>query len=232
MTNEHKEKIFKLNFLDSKKVLLYTITGFIAIVLLQVIGYFTFLNNIPNFLENFGWWILYLDISIATIGGALWYYASYKGYVSCMASMMIGMTLGMQTGMMIGAVYGAVNGYFIGAMIGMILGTIIGLVTGRASIMGAMQGAMSGLMGGTMGAMITMMMFTDHVLYFMPFYMIINVGILAGFVYMYHDEVIKDNKEVVKKKISLVSFTLWCVLATIILTAILVYAPKSLLFGG
>jgi len=149
-----------------------------------------------------------------------------------MASMMIGMTLGMQTGMMLGAVYGAVNGYFIGAMIGMMLGTVIGLITGKASIMGMVQGMMSGLMGGTMGAMITMMMFTDHVLYFMPFYMLINVAILAGFVYMYHDEVIKDNKDVIKTNVSIWLFLALSVIASIILLVILVYAPKSILFGG
>jgi hypothetical protein len=145
--------------------------------------------------------------------------------------MMIGMTLGMQTGMMLGAVFGAVNGYFIGGMIGMLLGTIIGFVTGRDSIMGAVQGMMSGLMGGTMGAMITVMMFTDHVLIFMPFYMLINVAILIGFVYMYHDEVIKDNKEVVKRHISFSTFAILCIITTIILSIILIYAPKSIWFG-
>jgi hypothetical protein len=138
----------------------------------------------------------------------------------------------MQTGMMLGAVYGAVNGYFIGAMIGMMLGAFIGLLTGKESIMGMVQGMMSGLMGGTMGAMITMMMFTDHVLYFMPFYTILNVAILAGFVYMYHDEVIRDNKDIVKHKISIWTFILLSVIVSLILLAILIYAPKSILFGG
>jgi len=227
-----KEKLSRLAFAESKKLFVYMITSFVLMILLDVIAYFLMYKQIPDLLSKYGWWVLYLNISIATIGGALWYYASYKGYVSCMASMMIGMTLGMQTGMMLGAVFGAVNGYFIGAMIGMILGTIIGLVTGRASIMGALQGMMSGVMGGTMGAMITVMMFTDHVLWFMPFYMLINVAILIGFVYMYHDEVIKDNKEVVKKHISLGTFLIWCMIAIIILTTILVYAPKSIWFGG
>jgi hypothetical protein len=225
------EKNSKLKFTDSNRLIWYTITSLVVIILLQVIGYVTFLNQIPNFLTKFGWWVLYLDISIATIAGALWYYASYKGYVSCMASMMIGMTLGMQTGMMLGAVFGAVNGYFIGAMVGMILGTVIGLITGRAFIMGMVQGAMSGLMGGTMGAMITVMMYTDHVLYFMPFYMFINVAILAGFVYMYHDEVIKDNKEVVKKHIGIFTLTLVSVIVSVLLFALMVYGPKSILFG-
>jgi hypothetical protein len=162
----------------------------------------------------------------------MWYYESYSGYVSCMASMMIGMTLGMQTGMMLGSVFGAVNGYFIGAMIGMILGTLIGLVTGTDSVMGMIQGMMSGLMGGTMGAMITVMMFTDHVLLFMPFYIIINLAILLGFIYMYHEEVIKDNNDVVKKDLSISLFVVICVVAALIFSAIMIYAPKSILFGG
>jgi hypothetical protein len=220
-----------LKFAESKKLYTYVITGFTILILLDIIAYFLFLNNIPNIINKYGWWILYLDISIVTLAGALWYYASHRGYVSCMASMMIGMTLGMQTGMMLGAVFGAVNGYFIGAMIGMFPGTIIGLITGRASIMGGLQGMMSGLMGGTMGAMITVMMFTDHVLLFMPFYMLINIAILIGFIYMYHDEIIKDNKELVKRRISFGTFAFWCIASTAILTAILIYAPKSVWFG-
>jgi hypothetical protein len=226
-----KDKLTKLRFIDSKKVLIYTLVTFIALVVVQVIGYFTFLNQIPNFLIKFGWWIFYLDVSIATIAGALWYYASYKGYVSCMASMMIGMTFGMQIGMMLGAVFGAVNGYFVGAMVGMILGSIVGVITGRSSIMGVLQGMMSGLMGGTMGGMITIMMYTDHVLYFMPFYMILNVAILIGFIYMYHDELIKDNNEVVKCKISVWTLVSLSVIIGVIFSIILIYGPKSILFG-
>jgi hypothetical protein len=226
-----KDKIAKLKFAESKKLSTYVVVSFVLILFLDVIAYFLVLNHVPNLISKYAWWILYLDISVVTLAGALWYYASYKGYVSCMASMMIGMTLGMQTGMMLGAVFGAVNGYFIGGMIGMLLGTAIGFITGRNYIMGAVQGMMSGLMGGTMGAMITVMMFTDHVLLFMPFYMVINVAILIGFVYMYHDEIIKDNAEVVKKHISFGSFIFWCIIATIILTAIMIYAPKSVWFG-
>jgi hypothetical protein len=227
------DQIAKMNwkFAESKKIYSYVAISFIFLLILDIIAYFLVWNQMSNFVSKYAWWILYLDISVVTLGGALWYYASHKGYVSCMASMMIGMTLGMQTGMMLGAVFGAVNGYFIGAMIGMLSGTIVGFITGRASIMGALQGMMSGLMGGTMGAMITVMMFTDHVLLFMPFYMLINVAILIGFLYMYHDEVIKDNKEVVKKHISFGTFAFWCIVTTIILSAVMIYAPKSVWFG-
>ena len=223
---------FHWRFTDSKKVLRYTLIGLLVLLILHLLAYFAFFSSITNFASRYGWWILYLDISVATLGGALWYYSSYKGYTSCMASMMIGMTIGMQTGMMLGAIFGAVNGYFIGAMLGMILGTFVGTLTGASSVMGALQGMMSGLMGGTMGAMITVMMFTDHVLLFMPFYMLLNVAILAGFVYMYYDEVIKDNKELVKKDIDIWTFTSICVIITFLLTALLVYGPKGFLFGA
>ena len=234
MTNTEKnaERRFHWKFTDSKKVLRYAVISLVVLLLLHVIVYFGFFNSIPNFIAKFGWWILYLDISVATLGGALWYYASYKGYTSCMASMMIGMTLGMQTGMMLGAVFGAVNGFFIGSMVGMILGTFVGLMTGSTSVMGTIQGAMSGLMGGTIGAMITVMMFTDHVSWFMPFYMIINVAILAGFVFMYYDEVIKDNNEIIKKDIDLLTFVSLCIVAGFLFTILLVYGPKSFVFGA
>jgi hypothetical protein len=220
----------KHDFHDQKKLIAYTAACFASIILLQIIFYFLFFNNIENFISSYGWWLFYLDITIASIAGALWYYNSYKGFVSCMACMMVAMTLAMQTGMMLGSVFGAVNGFFIGSMIGMLLGTSVGVISGRSYPMGIVQGAMAGVMGGTMGAMISLMMFVDNILIFMPFYMIINIGILYGFAYMYHEEVIKDNKDLIRKNIGLgktISLTLF---ATIILTGILVYAPKSLLF--
>jgi hypothetical protein len=226
------EKTHK-TFIDRKKLFTYAGVSFILMLLVQVILYYVSFNSIPDFLKLYGPWIFYLDISVATIAACLWYYYSYKGFTSCMASMMIAMTFGMQTGMMIGAVFGAVNGFFIGAMIGMILGTIIGLITGRSnpSVMGVMQGAMSGVMGGTMGSMITFMMFSDNVLIFMPFYMIINVGILYGLAQMYYDEVIKDNNEVVKTEIGITEFSLIATVIGTIFTLIMIYAPKSVIFG-
>ncbi|MGV8086368.1 MAG: hypothetical protein ACP5N1_01930 [Candidatus Woesearchaeota archaeon] len=225
------ENIFNLKFTGSKKLLTYVSINLVIILVLDILIYLLFFNNVSDFINKYSWWILYLDLSVVTISGSLWYYSSYKGYISCMASMMIGMALGMQTGMMLGAVFGAVNGYFIGAMVGMILGTIVGVITGRTSIMGVLQGMMSGVMGGTMGAMITVMMFTDNVLWFMPFYMLLNIAILFGFVHMYYNEVIKDNAEVIKINISFIKSTLLCVTACILLSSLLIYAPKSIWFG-
>ncbi|HYD03957.1 MAG TPA: hypothetical protein VEC16_06710 [Alphaproteobacteria bacterium] len=220
----------KHEFHDQKKLILYAGACFASIILLQTIMYFVFFNSISNFIQDYAWWIFYLDITIASLAGALWYYNSYKGFMSCMACMMVAMTLAMQTGMMLGSVFGAVNGFFIGSMIGMLLGTFVGVISGRSYPMGVVQGAMAGVMGGTMGAMISLMMFVDNILIFMPFYMIINAGILYGFAYMYHEEVIKDNKDLIKKKIGLGKTISLTLIVTIILTSILVYAPKSLLF--
>jgi len=230
--NLNKKKLMTLQFTDSNKMYSYMLVAFLVLLILDLIAYFGFLNRIPDFANKFGFWIFYLNISIVTLGGSVWYYVTHKGYVSCMASMMIGMTIGMQTGMMIGAVFGAVNGYFVGAMVGMILGALTGALSGKDSIMGWLQGMMMGLMGGTMGAMITVMMFTDHVLWFMPFYTILNVLLLLGFNYMYYDEVVRDNKELIKNDIDIFTFISACVIVTTILTVLMIYAPKSVLFGG
>ncbi len=224
---ENKEK-----YKTMRKVFWYSLFIFLILFGLQAIAYFGFLNSIPNFLSKFGIWLFYLDISVAALAASAWYMYTQKGHVTCMTGMMIGMTLGMQTGMMIGAVHGAVNGFFIGAMVGMIIGTIAGIISGTScGNMGIMQGMMAGIMGGTMGPMITMMMFTDHVKIFMPFYIVINLAILAGFVYMYFEEVV-ENKKIVKRDIDFISLAAISIIITFALTALVIYGPKSVLFGG
>jgi copper chaperone CopZ len=215
-----------------RKAFWYSIFIFLILLGLQAIAYFGFLSSIPDFLAKFGIWLFYLDISVAALAASAWYMYTQKGHITCMTGMMIGMTLGMQTGMMIGAVHGAVNGFFIGAMVGMLSGTIVGFISGSScGNMGIMQGMMAGIMGGTMGPMITMMMFTDHVKIFMPFYIVINLLILAGFIYMYFEEVV-ENKKIVKRDVDFMSLAAISVIVTFALTALLVYGPKSVLFGG
>ena len=154
-----------------EKSVRYGIMTFLILILLESIAYVGFLKNIPGFISHYGLWILYLDISVASIGMSIHYILSYKSQAPCMTGMMVAMTIGMQIGMMLGAVVGATNGYFVGAMVGMILGSIGGIITGfvSKSTMSWMQGLMSGIMGGTMGPMISVMMFTDHIQIFMPF---------------------------------------------------------------
>ena len=214
------------------KPLRYSILTFLILILLESIAYIGFLKVIPNFLLKYGLWMIYLDITVASIAMAILYVLSNKTKVPCMSGMMIAMTIGMQIGMMVGAVIGATNGYFTGAMVGMILGSIGGVVAGftSKSTMSWLQGLMSGIMGGTMGPMISVMMFTDRLAVFMLFYIILNVILLVGFMKMYHEEAVADNKDLVKKDIDLVTFASACILVTAILLIIMFYGPKAPFF--
>ncbi|HLC47192.1 MAG TPA: heavy-metal-associated domain-containing protein [Candidatus Nanoarchaeia archaeon] len=205
---------------------------FMLLIALQALAYFGFLNTIPGFFDHYAWWLLYIDISVASIGATILYISSYKGTVTCMTGMMIGMTVGMQAGMMIGAVVGATNGFFTGAMVGMTVAVIAGTITGAVcGIMGALQGMMTGVMAGTMGAMITVMMFTDRVLIFMPYYITLNVLVLFGLIYLFYEEVVEGKKDATKRSLDFNTFASACVIITAVLTAIMIYGPKSQLFA-
>ncbi|RQW82289.1 MAG: hypothetical protein EHM62_03820, partial [Methylococcus sp.] len=147
-----------------------------GILALQWLTYRVMLNRDPTFLDRYGWWILYLDISVVALVATLGYLRSYLyANANHMVGMMIGMTIGMQVGAMIGGVLGATNGFFVGSMVGMTLGSLYGVVTAwRCGPMAVMHGLMSGVMGGTMGAMVVMMMLPDHVLVFMPLFTTAN----------------------------------------------------------
>lgn len=201
----------------------------VFIILLAVAGfsYIVLLKNIPNFISNYGLWMLYLVITIVSVGIGLWHFYAYKAKVTCMTGMMLAMTFGMQTGMMLGAVVGATNGFFTGAMVGMIVGTLIGIVTGKCcGVMGVMEGAMAGLMGGTMGPMITVMMFSDNVQLFMPFYMVINVFIMLGLSYMLYEEVV-EGKEVQRRPLDFTTLAAASVIALVVIGALMIFGPKS-----
>ncbi|MCM2325297.1 MAG: heavy metal translocating P-type ATPase [Candidatus Woesearchaeota archaeon] len=210
----------------------YVVYAFFILAAIEAVAYFGFFSAIPNFFKDYGIWLFYLNLSVVTLGAATWHFLAYKGKVTCMTGMMIGMTFGMQAGMMLGAVIGATNGFFIGSMVGMLVGNAVGIITGKSGgVMGVMQGMMSGLMGGTMGPMISLMMFSDHLLLFMPFYMIINVAILAGFSYMMYEEVV-EGKMVEKNPIDFWTFISGCIIFTAVMVTIMILGPKSLLFGG
>ena len=205
---------------------------FLVLSILTVFSYVGFLKTIPNFLSIYGWWIFYLILTITTISVGVWHYYAYRAKMTCMIGMMIGMTFGMQTGMMLGAVIGATNGFFVGCMVGMLVGVAIGAITGKCcGVMGVMEGMMAGLMGGTMGAMITVMMFSDHLLWFMPFYMIINMIIVAGLSYMLYEEVVEGNQEVVKQPFSFTILASLAVIVMFVVTVIMLYGPRSALIS-
>ncbi len=224
---ENKSK-YKLEMRGVK----YFIGIFLLLFVLEAVAYVGFLNQIDNFLARYAWWLLYLNVSVVSLGFAIWHLYSYKAKVTCMVGMMIGMTIGMQSGLMIGAVLGATNGFFVGAMTGMLLGVLVGSIAGNCcGIMGVMEGMMAGVMGGTMGAMITVMMLSDHILLFMPVYIIINVGILGGLSYMLYEEVVEHRPNIVQRNIDFVTSASMCIIVVFILGIIMIYGPKSFLVG-
>lgn len=231
-TNPFERKTFAERWRDWKEnPEKYAIERRVLGYFLGALGILTLVAGAATRFMGTGWWLFYLILSVASIGAAIWHFATYRAKVTCMVGMMIGMTVGMQTGMMIGAVVGATNGFFTGAMVGMLLGVAVGALTGRCcGIMGIMEGMMAGVMGGTMGPMISVMMFADRLLVFMPFYMLINILILAGMVYMYFEESI-EHQEVERREYDFVTFASLCVIATGIIGAIMLYGPKSALFA-
>jgi hypothetical protein len=202
---------------------------FLASTIIELILHFLFLQS-SGIMIKYALWLFYLNISIAFMTGGIWHFLAYKTKINCMTGMMMGMTLGMQAGMMIGAVIGATNGFFMGSMAGLIVGVALGTWAGKYSgtTMGALQGMMSGLMGGTMGAMITVMMFSDHLRLFMPFYMIINVAILLIMSRMFYDESVKDNEHVKVQPAEIPTVIMLSLIATVILTGVILFLPRSL----
>ncbi|MBI5389639.1 cation transporter [Candidatus Woesearchaeota archaeon] len=183
----------------------------------------------PTAFSNYGWWLLYLTVAVVTVAGAIWHFKAYKAQYTCMVGMMIGMTLGMQTGIMFGAILGATNGFFVGALVGMIMGVGVGAYCGSCcGVMGIMEGMMAGVMGGTMGPMITLMMFNDRVLWFMPLFMFFNVAILIGLSYMIFEEVVEGNNEVVRKPWGLAVFLGGCGIVLAVLLLIILLTPPSI----
>lgn len=232
-TIRERLKEFKKNkkkYVLEYKMLRYITYTFLIFILLEI-G-FIFLQDKysnPLFFERYAIWLFYLTVAVVSVAGVIWHYRSYKTTFTCMLGMMIGMTIGMQSGMMIGAIIGATNGFFWGALIGMLLASTVGIMTGVCcGIMGVMEGVMAGIMGGTMGAMITVMMFTEHIYWFMPFYMGLNLIALFGMVFMIFEEVVEDNENIITRKISFTRFFTVTLIVLIGLTTVIVLAPPSI----
>lgn len=209
------------------KMLFYALTSLILLLLIQGGLCIAFHKQEPLF-SVYGWWIFYLDVAIVSIGAAIWHFHAYRTQITCMVGMMVGMTIGMVSGLVISTIIGATNGMFIGAMVGMLVGVTVGVLNGKCcGVMGIMEGMMAGVMGGTMGPMIALMMKYDHILLFMPFFMLINMTILWGLSYMLYEEVVEENPSVVKKPLAFVYFFLSCLVASFILGFIIIYGYKS-----
>lgn len=185
------------------------------------------------YLQNWKYaaWMIYSVISIVAIVGALSHFKLYKTTYTCMAGMMIGMTIGMQTGLLLGSFIGATNGFFVGALSGMLIAAAIGAWAGSCcGIMGVLEGMMAGLMGGTMGPMITVMMFNDNIQYFMPFYVALNLLILAGLSYMIITHAAPINSNVAKKTPKFLTIFGASTLLLALINAIMLLTPQSIFF--
>jgi copper chaperone CopZ len=220
------------NFLKEKHIfssehkLLKILTATFFILLIVQGAFLYFLQD-----WKYGIWLFYAVISIVSIVGTLSHFKLYKTTYTCMIGMMIGMTVGMQTGLLLGSIIGAINGFFIGALSGMLVASIIGAWAGSCcGIMGVLEGMMAGLMGGTMGPMITVMMFNDNVQYFMPFYLVLNLLILAGLSYMILTHAAPINSNVTKKTPSFYIIFGASFLLLALINLILFLAPQSIFF--
>jgi hypothetical protein len=210
------------------KMLSYALLSLLLLLLIQYILCYFFYHEPQPFFTIYSWWIFYLDLSIVTIGAAIWHYHAYKAQITHMVGMMTGMTIGMVSGLLISTIIGATNGMFMGAMVGIVIGVSVGALNGKCcGIMGIMEGMMAGVMGGTMGPMIALMMKYDHILLFMPFFMLINIAILWGLSYMLYEEVVEENPKIEKKPLSFFVFFLGCLIMSFILGFIIIYGYKS-----
>lgn len=207
--------------------------SFILIILLslfELIAYYGFFKNIPDFNQRFRYFLIFLVISAAICAAAIRNIKPYEKQFGCMSGMMIGMTIGMIFGFLTGLVVGSTNGMFIGSLSGMIIGMAAGAWCGSCcGIMGIMEGLMAGFMGGLMGPMTTLMMLNDNLRIIIPILVFISFIILYGLDYMIAKEV-KESELKLTKPNSLLSVVILSFIITMLLTWLMVYGPKSALF--
>lgn len=207
-----------------------TLLIFLILLGLETIAYYGFFQNIPNFWSNFGYYILFLVISVVICSVAIWHVRTYGHNFSCMTGMMIGMTIGMISGFLIGLVVGATNGMFVGSLAGILIGMGVGAFTGRCcGVMGVMEGMMAGLMGGLMGGMTSLMLLNDHLKAIIPILVIASSIILIGLDYLVYKEATGTQIRKINKQ-SMITFLTYCFVVTMALTWLMVYGPKSALF--
>ncbi|MBI2672582.1 cation transporter [Candidatus Woesearchaeota archaeon] len=203
---------------------------FAILALLEGVAYFGFFRNIPNFFNTYGYFIIFLLINVVLMATSVWHIKIYGNKFTCMTGMMIGMTIGMLSGFLIGIIVGATNGMFVGSVAGLLIGMAVGGWCGKCcGIMGIMEGIMAGLMGGLMGAMTSLMLLNDNLKLIFPIVTGASALILGGLDYMIYKETKKNeiNETYKYDKFNFISF---CFLITIIVTFIMVYGTKSLLF--
>ena len=212
-------------FLFEWKLFNHIVVTFILLIIFQAVFLFYQNNTVfsKEFLLDF-----YLTLSVVLVSGAVWHLKSYgKDIKSPHLGMMTGMTLGMQTGMMVGIILGATDGFFVGALIAMVVAATLGAIGGACSgVAGILEGLMAGSMGGMMGAMAGTMLL-DDLFWFMPPFMLLNVIIMIGLVYLVFKEATENIGILHKPSPRFSRFFLFNLVALIVLTLAVSLAPES-----
>jgi hypothetical protein len=199
-----------------------------SIIILAILYYFKF-QYIENFISNYGFYLFFSALSIAFIIPSLRHVRAYKEF-PCMTGMMIGMTIGMVSGFLLGFYSAATNGMFYGSVLGMAVGIYLGISNGKCcGVMGVMEGIMAGFMGGLMGAMTAVMMINDNIKLAGIIVFIICATILFGLHYLIYTE----TREFERRHKDDNFYTIWITFILISLTTwLIIYGPRSTLFGG
>ena len=230
---EHKHhSSSKLIFKVEKSMIKTAFYNLIFLILIEAIAYFGFFKNIPDFFSKYGYYLIFLVIAVVINSIAIWHIKAYRHVFSCTTGMMIGMTIGMSSGFSIGLIVGATNGMFIGSLAGIIVGIIVGSYAGNCcGIMGIMEGMMAGLMGGLMGAMTSVMTLNDNLAVFVPILMISVLAMIIGLIIMIYQEEISKKPDVHYHGFELLPFITVNFIITLGLTFLMVFGPRSFLFG-
>ena len=211
------------------KTSVYTL---IFLIFIEILTYYGFFRGTPDFFSRYGYYTIFLVISILINAVAVWHVKSYRHVFSHMNGMMVGMTIGMSSGFTIGLIIGATNGMFIGSLAGLIIGMAVGSYTGKCcGIMGVMEGMMAGLMGGIMGAMTSIMSLNDNLKYLIPVLILGIIIILIGLINLIYKEEVKNRTDVHYEEFEFLPFITIIFIITLALTFLMVYGPKALLFS-
>ena len=228
----HHHSSKKVIFNIERSMIKTGIYTLIVLVLTEIIAYFGFFRNIPDFFSKYGYYLIFLVISIVINSMAFWHIKAYRHVFACTTGMMVGMTVGMSTGFSIGLIIGATNGMFMGSLAGIIIGMVIGSYAGNCcGIMGVMEGMMAGLMGGLMGGMTSVMTLNDNIKYFVPLLVFSIFIILIGLIVMVYEEEIKKKNYVEYKGFQFLPFITVNFIITVGLTFLMIYGPRSFLLG-
>ncbi len=223
----------KAKYLTEKRILQTAIITIVLILAVEILAYYSLLYTIPNFIENYGLYIIYLSAAVVATMITLWHLSNYRDMVTHMTGMMIGMTTGMISAFSIGAILGATNGMFVGSVVGVLLGMGIGAYAGKCcGVMGVMEGMMAGLMAGTMGPMISVMMLNDNLQFFMPLLIGSSLVIMGGLTYMMHKDEMLQKLPNKYASSDYMSFVTICFVLTLAITFIMAYGPRSFLFAS